>query len=159
AHREHVADLCAGGFQESRRARSLVVGTTFRLVWTCGRASQAHILRRVAAIPSALDPRRSAACAIRRRPACSDCRRGPGPRDRGDSGKPGDTSRPSLPTFWPCRVHVSGDRPGSSRVLGKNVQYKQVSFETMLQMVASGGQKPPAEHTARALYGEFEQPT
>ena len=27
----------------------------------------------------------------------------------------------------------------------------------MLQMMASGGQKPPAGHNARALYGEFEQ--
>ena len=70
-----------------------------------------------------------------------------------------------------------------SRVLGKDVQYKQVSFETMLQMMAAGGQKPPAEHSdiprgqrfgltakpaggekpaaghsARAMYGEFEQP-
>ena len=45
-----------------------------------------------------------------------------------------------------------------SRVLGKDVQYKQVSFETMLQMMASGGEKPPAQHSARALYGEFEQP-
>jgi uncharacterized protein YbjT (DUF2867 family) len=69
------------------------------------------------------------------------------------------------------------------RVLGKDVQYKQVSFETMLQMMASGGEKPPAEHSAsprgprfglaakppggekppaehsaRAMYGEFEQP-
>ena len=44
-----------------------------------------------------------------------------------------------------------------SRVLGKDVQYKQVSFETWLQIMASGGQKPPAEHTARAMYGEFEQ--
>ena len=26
----------------------------------------------------------------------------------------------------------------------------------MLQLIASGGQKPPAEHTARTLYGEFE---
>jgi hypothetical protein len=42
-------------------------------------------------------------------------------------------------------------------VLGKDVQYKQVSFETWLQIMASGGQKPPAEHTARAMYGEFEQ--
>ena len=45
-----------------------------------------------------------------------------------------------------------------SRVLGKDVQYKQVSFETMRQMMASGGEKPPAEHSARAMYGEFEQP-
>ena len=44
-----------------------------------------------------------------------------------------------------------------SRVLGKDVQYKQVSFETWLQNMASGGQKPPAEHTARAMYGEFDQ--
>jgi uncharacterized protein YbjT (DUF2867 family) len=44
-----------------------------------------------------------------------------------------------------------------SRVLGKDVQYKQVSLETMRQNMASGGQKPPAEHTARAMYGEFEQ--
>jgi uncharacterized protein YbjT (DUF2867 family) len=44
-----------------------------------------------------------------------------------------------------------------SRVLGKDVQYKQVSIETMFQIIASGGQKPPAGHNARALYGEFEQ--
>ena len=42
-----------------------------------------------------------------------------------------------------------------SRVLGKDVQYKQVSLGTMRQNMASGGQKPPAEHSARALYGEF----
>jgi hypothetical protein len=36
------------------------------------------------------------------------------------------------------------------------VQYKQVSIETMLTMMASGGQKPPQQHTGRALYGEFE---
>jgi uncharacterized protein YbjT (DUF2867 family) len=44
-----------------------------------------------------------------------------------------------------------------SRLLGKDVQYKQVSLETMRQNMASGRQKPPAEHTARAMYGEFEQ--
>src|SRR5262244_1268875 len=44
-----------------------------------------------------------------------------------------------------------------SRVLGKDVQYQQVSLETMLQILTSGGQKPPAEHSARGLYGEFEQ--
>ena len=47
------------------------------------------------------------------------------------------------------------------RVLGKDVQYKQVSIELMLQpmrqIMASGGQKPPTEHSARAMYGEFEQ--
>jgi len=44
-----------------------------------------------------------------------------------------------------------------SRVLGKGVHYKQLSLETMLQILTSGGQKPPAEHSARGLYGEFEQ--
>src|SRR5262249_15020949 len=45
-----------------------------------------------------------------------------------------------------------------SRVLGKDVQYQQVSLETMLhQILASSGQQPPAEHSARAFYGEFEQ--
>src|SRR6267154_4893416 len=43
-----------------------------------------------------------------------------------------------------------------SRVLGWEVHYKQVSIETMLTMMASGGQKPPPGHNARALYGEFE---
>src|SRR5215471_1573252 len=41
-----------------------------------------------------------------------------------------------------------------SRVLGKDVQYQQVTFETWLQIMASGGEKPPAEHTARTMYGE-----
>ena len=45
-----------------------------------------------------------------------------------------------------------------SRVLRKDVQYKQVSFETMLQMMASGADTLPAGHSAKALYGEFEQP-
>ena len=43
------------------------------------------------------------------------------------------------------------------RVLGKDVQYKQVSIEMWIQIMASGGQQPPAEHSARAMYGEFEQ--
>src|SRR5262245_39788825 len=44
-----------------------------------------------------------------------------------------------------------------SRVLGKDVQYKQVSLETMLQILTSGGQRPPAQHAARGRYGELEQ--
>lgn len=43
-----------------------------------------------------------------------------------------------------------------SRVLHKGVQYQQVSLETMFQILTSA-QKPPAEHSARAFYGEFEQ--
>jgi len=42
-------------------------------------------------------------------------------------------------------------------VLGKDVQYQQVSIETMFQILTSGGQQPPAEHSARAFYGEVEQ--
>src|SRR5260370_40800420 len=38
-----------------------------------------------------------------------------------------------------------------SRVLGKDVQYKQVSVETMLQIMASGGQKPPAEQDRKSV--------
>jgi NAD(P)H dehydrogenase (quinone) len=63
------------------------------------------------------------------------------------------------PLFGPVEFTYQEIAQVLSRVLGKNVQYKQVSFETMLQMMASGGQKPPAEDTARTLYGEFEQPT
>src|SRR5262249_41946643 len=44
-----------------------------------------------------------------------------------------------------------------SQVLGKDVLYQQVTFEAWLQIMASSGQQPPAEHTARAMYGEFEQ--
>src|SRR5260370_16174615 len=46
-----------------------------------------------------------------------------------------------------------------SRVLGKDVQYQQVSLETMFQIVASAGQKPPAWHTARAFSAEIEKKT
>jgi hypothetical protein len=42
------------------------------------------------------------------------------------------------------------------RVLKKQVQYKRVSIDTMLQLMVSGGQKPPAGHNARTLYGAFE---
>jgi hypothetical protein len=59
--------------------------------------------------------------------------------------------------YGPVEFTYQGIADVLSRVLGIEVQYKQVSIETMLQMMASGGQKPPAEHTARALYGEFEQ--
>lgn len=61
------------------------------------------------------------------------------------------------PLFGPVEFTYQEIAQVLSRVLGKEVKYKQVSFETMLQMMAAGGQKPPAEHTARALYGEFEQ--
>src|SRR5262249_15925680 len=63
----------------------------------------------------------------------------------------------AYPLHGPVEFTYQGIANVLNRVLGKEVQYKQVSIETMLQMMTSGGQKPPAGHNARALYGEFEQ--
>src|SRR6266849_1277193 len=63
----------------------------------------------------------------------------------------------AYPLYGPVEFTYQGIANVLSHLLGKEVQYKQVSIETMLQMMASGGQKPPAGHNARALYGEFEQ--
>src|SRR5260221_3647369 len=63
----------------------------------------------------------------------------------------------AYPLYGPVEFTYQGIANVLSRVLGKEVQYKQVSIETMLQMMTSGGQKPPAGHNARALYGEVEQ--
>jgi uncharacterized protein YbjT (DUF2867 family) len=60
------------------------------------------------------------------------------------------------PLFGPVEFTYAEIAQVLSRVLKKDVQYKQVSIDTMLQLMASGGQKPPAEHTARTLYGEFD---
>ena len=60
------------------------------------------------------------------------------------------------PLFGPVEFTYAEIAQVLSRVLKKDVQYKQVSIGTMLQLIASGGQKPPAEHTARTLYGELE---
>src|SRR5229473_4040628 len=62
----------------------------------------------------------------------------------------------AYPLYGPVEFTYQGIANILSRVLGKEVQYKQVSIETMLQMMASGGQKPPAGHNARTLYGAFE---
>jgi len=60
------------------------------------------------------------------------------------------------PLFGPVEFTYAEIAQVLSRVLKKDVQYKQVSIDTMLQLMASGGQKPPAGHNARTLYGEFE---
>ncbi len=60
------------------------------------------------------------------------------------------------PLFGPVEYTYREIAGVLTQVLRKEIQYKQVSFDEMLQMMASGGQKRPAEHTARALYGEFE---
>src|SRR5260370_38851429 len=58
--------------------------------------------------------------------------------------------------YGPVEFTYQGIANVLSRVLGKEVQYRQVSIGTMLQMMASGGRKPPAGPNARALYAEFE---
>jgi NAD(P)H dehydrogenase (quinone) len=60
------------------------------------------------------------------------------------------------PLFGPVEFTYAQIAQVLSRVLKKDVQYKQVNIDTTLQLMASGGQKPPAEHTARTRYGEFE---
>ena len=64
--------------------------------------------------------------------------------------------RQVYPLYGPVEFTYAEIAQVLSRVLGWEVQYKQVSIETMLTMMASGGQKPPPGHNARALYGEFE---
>jgi uncharacterized protein YbjT (DUF2867 family) len=61
------------------------------------------------------------------------------------------------PLYGPVEFTYEEIAQVMGRVLGKDVQYKQVSIETWLEILASGGQKPPAEHSTRAMYGEFEQ--
>jgi NAD(P)H dehydrogenase (quinone) len=60
------------------------------------------------------------------------------------------------PLYGPVEFTYAEIAQVLSRVLGWEVQYKQVSIDTMLQLMASGGQKPPAGHNARTLYGAFE---
>ena len=60
------------------------------------------------------------------------------------------------PLFGPVEFTYAEIAQVLSRVLKTDVQYKQVSIGTMLQLMASGGQKPPAGHNARTLYGAFE---
>ena len=60
------------------------------------------------------------------------------------------------PLYGPVEFTYAEIAQVLSRVLGWEVQYKQASIETMLTMMASGGQKPPPGHSARTLYGEFE---
>jgi NAD(P)H dehydrogenase (quinone) len=60
------------------------------------------------------------------------------------------------PLFGPVEFTYAQIAQVLGRVLKKDVQYKQVSIDTILHLMASGGQKPLAGHNARTLYGEFE---
>src|SRR6266851_5412527 len=55
----------------------------------------------------------------------------------------------TYPLFGPVEFTYRETAQVLSRVLGKSVAYKQVSIDTMLELMASGGQKPPAGHNAR----------
>src|SRR5262245_15308778 len=109
---EHVADLGPRGRKESCRTTSLAGRTGLRLVRTHGRPSPANVLRRVAAVPCADDPRRAASRTVRPRPARPDCGRGPGPRDRGYPRRSRHSPRQDLPAVRACRVHPQGNRAG-----------------------------------------------
>jgi len=43
-----------------------------------------------------------------------------------------------------------------SRVLGKEIQYQQVDFDTYWSVASSGSKYLPAGHTGASMYGEFE---
>src|SRR5262249_55053820 len=71
--------------------------------------------------------------------------------------EPASHCRKIYPLYGPVEFTHKEIAQVLSRVLGKDVRYQQVSIETMLQIMASGGKKPPAEHSARRLYGEVAQ--
>src|SRR6266481_5381700 len=154
--REHVAEIGSRGRAEPRGAGSLALRTGLRLVGNHRGPSSPHVLCRMAALSCTDDSRRSAARPIRQRSTRSYCGGGPGPCDRGDSENPNPHRRQVYPLYGPVEFTYAEIAQVLSRVLGRQVQYKQVSIETMLTMMASGGEKPPPGHNARALYGEFE---
>src|SRR5215831_17085910 len=149
---EHVAEIGSRGRGEPRGAGSLALRAGLRLVGNYRGPSSPHVLRRMAALSCTDDSRRSAARPIRHRSTRSYCGGGPGPCNRGDSGKPEPASPQVYPLYGPVEFTYAEIAQVLSRVLGWEVQYKQVSIETMLTMMASGGQKPPPGHNARALY-------
>src|SRR5258708_29785036 len=60
---------------------------------------------------------------------------------------PVSTAARLTPLYGPVEFTYQGTADVLSRVLGKEVQYKQVSIETMLQMMASGGKSPRPDTT------------
>ena len=60
------------------------------------------------------------------------------------------------PLFGPVEYTYRDMAQVLSQVLGKPVEYKQISFEAFLQMLKSGGQHPPeGGASSRNLYGEL----
>jgi uncharacterized protein YbjT (DUF2867 family) len=61
------------------------------------------------------------------------------------------------PLFGPVEYTYAEIAQVLGRVLGKEVGYEQVSFDTYWKMAGSRREKIPTEHSAMGMYGEFEQ--
>ena len=61
------------------------------------------------------------------------------------------------PLFGPVEYTYQETAQLLSRVLGKDVNYKQVDFEEYMQIVRSGGPKPGSGASAGNLYGELDR--
>ena len=61
------------------------------------------------------------------------------------------------PLFGPKEYTYQETARLLSRVLGKEIQYKQVDFEEYLRTLGPGGRKPGSRASAMNLYGELER--
>src|SRR5262249_48739286 len=153
---EHVADLGPQGRKESCSTRSLAVGAGLRLVRNHGHPPSPHVFAEWLLILAPMI--RAGLLHVpfgtgRHAPIAAE------DQARVIAGileNPTDHHSHVYPLFGPVQFTYAEIAQVLSRVLKKEVQYKQVRIETMLQLIASGGQKPPAGHNARTLYGAFE---
>lgn len=68
---------------------------------------------------------------------------------------PADHAGKIYPLYGPVEYTYEEMAEVLSRTLKKPVEYKQVSFDTMLAIMASGRGPRPGGHSSRNLYGEF----
>ena len=61
------------------------------------------------------------------------------------------------PLFGPVEYTYAETAEVLSRVLGKPIQYKQISFDDFLGMLKNSGPKPGEGAAARNLYGEYKR--
>ena len=61
------------------------------------------------------------------------------------------------PLFGPKELTYAEIAGILSQVLHRPIDYRQVSFDDFLSMLAGSNREPAAEHNAAAMYGEFEQ--
>lgn len=59
------------------------------------------------------------------------------------------------PLFGPVEYTYQETAQVLGRVLGKSVEYKQISFDAFLEVLKSGRQKPTEGSSSRNLYGEL----